>query len=83
MVRYEHRIWKDLDKADNFNLQDGVPGLSQKKIEPGCIFKYKWTATQYGTYWYHGHVQGQIEDGLVGAIYIKYVSRVLAAVRKC
>lgn len=55
----------------NTPWSDGVPGLSQKKIEPGCTFKYKWTATQYGTYWYHGHSQGQLEDGLLGAIYIK------------
>ncbi|KAE8452253.1 hypothetical protein EG329_000953 [Mollisiaceae sp. DMI_Dod_QoI] len=53
---------------------DGVPGLSQTHIEPGSTFTYKWTATQYGTYWYHGHTQGQLEDGLLGAINIKPLS---------
>lgn len=50
---------------------DGVPGLSQKSIEPGCTFNYKWTATQYGTYWYHAHSKGQLEDGLLGPINIR------------
>ena len=31
---------------------DGVPGLSQQPIASGESFVYKWTATQYGTYWY-------------------------------
>lgn len=52
---------------------DGVPGLTQTGIPPGESFVYKWTATQYGTYWYHGHYRGQLEDGLYGAINIKYV----------
>ncbi|MCJ1399074.1 hypothetical protein MMC11_002276 [Xylographa trunciseda] len=50
---------------------DGVPGVSQKPIQPNATFVYKWTATQYGTYWYHGHVQGLISDGLYGAIIIQ------------
>jgi hypothetical protein len=54
-------------------MADGVPGLSQKPIQPGDTFTYKWTATQYGTYWYHGHVRGQLEDGLFGPIHIKFV----------
>lgn len=58
-------------EQSNTPWSDGVPGLSQEKIQPGGIFKYKWTATQYGTYWYHGHVQGQLEDGLFGAINIR------------
>ncbi|KAE8343968.1 hypothetical protein BDV24DRAFT_172300 [Aspergillus arachidicola] len=50
---------------------DGVPGLSQKPIAPGDQFFYTWTATHYGTYIYHAHTRGQIEDGLYGAIYIQ------------
>jgi FtsP/CotA-like multicopper oxidase with cupredoxin domain len=81
MVRYEQQTPKTWTRLTT-NLPDGVPGLSQKKIEPGCTFKYKWTATQYGTYWYHGHVQGQIEDGLIGAIYIKCASRVPGMIKE-
>ncbi|MCJ1390149.1 hypothetical protein MMC18_003007 [Xylographa bjoerkii] len=50
---------------------DGVPGVSQRPIQPNGTFVYRWTATQYGTYWYHGHVQGLISDGLYGAIIIQ------------
>ncbi|RAK81183.1 multicopper oxidase [Aspergillus fijiensis CBS 313.89] len=49
---------------------DGVPGLSQTTIKPGNHFLYKWKATQYGSYVYHAHTRGQVEDGLYGAIYI-------------
>jgi FtsP/CotA-like multicopper oxidase with cupredoxin domain len=31
---------------------DGVPGLSQAPILPGATFVYKWTADEYGQYWY-------------------------------
>lgn len=49
---------------------DGVPGLSQRSIKPGESFLYKWTATQYGTYWYHSHDRFHISDGLYGPILI-------------
>lgn len=50
---------------------DGVPGLSQCPIKPGKSFLYKWNANEYGSYFYHAHVKGQIDDGLYGAIYIR------------
>lgn len=49
---------------------DGVPGVSQRSIQPGESFVYRWTATDYGTYWYHAHEQSHIMDGLYGAIII-------------
>lgn len=30
-----------------------------------------WLADEYGSYFYHGHSRGQIDDGLYGAIYIE------------
>jgi FtsP/CotA-like multicopper oxidase with cupredoxin domain len=50
---------------------DGVPGVTQRHIQPGGSFNYKWTATQYGSYWYHAHQSGQLDDGLYGAIIIR------------
>ncbi|KAL2127638.1 hypothetical protein VTI74DRAFT_10379 [Chaetomium olivicolor] len=50
---------------------DGVPGVTQRHIQPGRPFIYKWTATQYGSYWYHAHQSGQLDDGLYGAITIR------------
>ncbi|TDZ39025.1 Laccase abr2 [Colletotrichum spinosum] len=49
---------------------DGVPGLTQRPIQPGKSYEYKWKATQYGAYWYHAHYEGLIEDGLYGPITI-------------
>lgn len=49
---------------------DGVPGVTQRPIDPGHTFTYKFQATQYGSYWYHAHFRGQIEDGMYGAIVI-------------
>ncbi|OLN87052.1 Laccase-1-like protein 3 [Colletotrichum chlorophyti] len=54
----------------NTPWSDGVPGLTQRPIQPGRSFEYKWKATQYGAYWYHAHFESQIEDGLYGAITI-------------
>lgn len=53
---------------------DGVPGVSQIPIQQGQSFLYRWTATQYGSYFYHAHHRGQLEDGLYGPIYIKPAS---------
>ncbi|KAH8700053.1 multicopper oxidase-domain-containing protein [Phaeosphaeriaceae sp. PMI808] len=50
---------------------DGVPGLTQRPIQPGGSFKYKWHAGQYGSYFYHAHSRGQIDDGAYGPIAIQ------------
>ncbi|QUC23423.1 uncharacterized protein UV8b_07664 [Ustilaginoidea virens] len=49
---------------------DGVPGVTQRAIKPGCRFVYRFQATQYGSYWYHSHFKDQLEDGLYGPIVI-------------
>jgi len=54
----------------NTPWSDGVPGITQLHIEPGESFTYKWTATQYGSYWYHAHEAGQLDDGLYGHLLI-------------
>lgn len=55
----------------NTPWSDGVPGLTQKPIEPGRSWTYRWKATQYGTYFYHAHARSEMADGLYGAIWIK------------
>lgn len=50
---------------------DGVPGLSQRPIPAQGEFLYKWSANEYGTYWYHSHYKSQLSDGLFGPIYIR------------
>lgn len=49
---------------------DGVPGLSQRQIQPGGSFVYRWKATQAGSFWYHSHERGQLNDGMYGPIVI-------------
>ena len=43
---------------------DGVPGFSQKPIEPGQTFVYEFTLEQHGTYFYHPHFMGSKQVGL-------------------
>ncbi|RMZ78737.1 hypothetical protein DV737_g3767, partial [Chaetothyriales sp. CBS 132003] len=49
---------------------DGVPGVTQCPIPPGKTFTYKFRAYQYGTTWYHSHVNLQITNGLFGPLII-------------
>ncbi|EXU95654.1 multicopper oxidase [Metarhizium robertsii] len=58
-------------EMDKTPWSDGVPGVSQRPIAPGRNFTYTFRATQYGSYWYHSHSLGQIEDGLYGHILIR------------
>lgn len=55
---------------ENTPWSDGVPGVTQRQILPGGSFIYKWTATQYGEYWYHAHHKGQLDDGQYGPLII-------------
>jgi FtsP/CotA-like multicopper oxidase with cupredoxin domain len=54
----------------NTPWSDGVPGLSQRVIEAGGSFLYRWNANEYGTFWYHAHLRSQVSDGLYGAIIV-------------
>ena len=50
---------------------DGVPGLTQRPIQPGASYKYEWYADSYGSYFYHAHSRGQIDDGAYGPVIIR------------
>ncbi len=60
------------------NSQDGVPGVTQKAIEPGAAYTYEFTARPAGdpngagTFLYHSHVDEdrQMSVGLYGAFVI-------------
>lgn len=52
---------------------DGVPGVTQKAIQPGESFTYEFIATPAGTRMYHSHqdTNVQMELGLYGALIIE------------
>lgn len=50
---------------------DGVEGITQKAIAPGCQFQYQFTLKQSGTYWYHAHAGLQEQQGVYGAFVIE------------
>lgn len=52
--------------------QDGVPGLTQRAVNPGETFVYEFTAGPEGTHWYHTHFDTtkQITSGLFGAFIV-------------
>ncbi|KAI9172685.1 Laccase abr2 [Paramyrothecium foliicola] len=54
----------------NTPWSDGVPGVTQWPIPPSGNYVYEFQARQHGSFWYHAHYRGQIEDGLTGAVVI-------------
>ena len=66
--------WHGLDVP---NSQDGLPGVTQKAIEPGATYTYEFTAMPAGTHFYHAHGSGngdeaqQLDMGLSGAFVVE------------
>jgi FtsP/CotA-like multicopper oxidase with cupredoxin domain len=50
------------------NRFDGVPGVTQKAVEPGETFEYKLKFQDAGVFWYHPHIRTDytLEAGLYG-----------------
>lgn len=71
-------VYNHLDKGTSIHWHgilvpwqmDGVSGVAQKPIPPGCVFHYQFTLYQSGTYWYHSHTGAQEQQGLYGAFII-------------
>src|SRR3990172_1439619 len=55
------------------NAMDGVPGVTQKPVQPGETFIYEFEARPSGTRWYHTHSQEhrQMDLGLVAPLIIE------------
>ena len=49
---------------------DGVPSLSQCPIAPGKTMTYTFTATNYGSSWWHSHFGLQAYEGVYGPVII-------------
>src|SRR5262245_3627871 len=54
------------------NAADGTP-VSQRMVDPGGTYDYEFTASDAGLYWYHPHMEAdvQIERGLYAPILIR------------
>ncbi len=52
---------------------DGVPGVSQKEVNPGEVFVYEFVARRTGTHVYHCHYQTimHLEMGMYGAFIVE------------
>ena len=53
------------------NKEDGVPWLTQKPIEPGTTYTYRFPIIQHGTHWYHSHSGLQEQIGMYGSFVMK------------
>ncbi|KAJ3176106.1 ferroxidase fet3 [Geranomyces variabilis] len=53
------------------NYLDGAAGVTQCGIPPGESFTYQYVPQQWGTYWYHAHINGQYVDGFRGPLIIR------------
>ncbi|MCH5677130.1 multicopper oxidase family protein [Streptomyces gilvus] len=52
------------------NDMDGVPGLTERAIEPGADFPYRFTVPHPGTYWLHPHAGVQLDRGLYAPLIV-------------
>ncbi|MEV4641380.1 multicopper oxidase domain-containing protein [Actinoplanes sp. NPDC049548] len=52
--------------------EDGVPGATQHAVAPGGEFRYRFRASQVGTYWYHTHQASHpaVRKGLYGTLVV-------------
>src|SRR6266705_2732629 len=55
------------------NAMDGVPGVTQKPVQPGETFTYEFEARPAGTRWYHTHFNEhrQMDLGLTAPLIIE------------
>ncbi|MBI5798536.1 MAG: copper oxidase [Candidatus Yonathbacteria bacterium] len=67
--------WHGIDVP---NAQDGIPGVTQKAIEPGSTYIYEFVATPAGTHMYHTHGSSammdeaeQLDMGLAGSFIVE------------
>ncbi|MGV4924173.1 multicopper oxidase family protein [Streptomyces sp. BHT-5-2] len=59
--------WHGLDLR---NDMDGVPDVTQRMVQPGSSFHYRFRVTRPGTYWMHPHVGVQQDHGLYAPLIV-------------
>lgn len=53
------------------NPMDGVPDVTQESVKSGDTFTYKYRAEPAGTFFYHSHVDLQLDRGVLGPLIIE------------
>lgn len=53
------------------NDMDGVHDLTQPMVPPGSSFRYRFTAPDPGTYWFHPHMGLELDRGLYAPLVIE------------
>lgn len=53
------------------NPMDGVPDVTQSPVQPGKTFTYAFEAAPAGTYFYHSHVNLQLDRHLIGPLIVE------------
>lgn len=53
------------------NDMDGVPDLTQRAVQPGADFTYRFTVPHPGTYWFHPHSGPQQDRGLYAPLIVE------------
>lgn len=53
------------------NDMDGVPGVTQRAVEPGGSFLYEFAVPDPGTYWFHPHGRLQLDRGLYAPLIVE------------
>jgi FtsP/CotA-like multicopper oxidase with cupredoxin domain len=57
--------WHGVNQINSWKM-DGVPGVTQKNVEPGDVFTYKFKVDRPGSLWYHCHVNVNEHVGIRG-----------------
>lgn len=57
--------WHGINQIGSWR-NDGVPGVTQKNIEPGDVYTYKFKVDRPGSLWYHCHVNVNEHVGIRG-----------------
>ena len=53
------------------NGMDGVPNVTQQPVDSGSSFTYKFRAEPAGTFFYHSHVDLQLDRGLLAPLIVE------------
>ncbi|WP_424887769.1 multicopper oxidase family protein [Streptomyces sp. XH2] len=53
------------------NDMDGVPGVTQRPVQAGASFDYRFAVTHPGTYWFHPHSGVQQDRGLYAPLVVE------------